>query len=86
MITFDDARRTVAQRWPDYTVAPYGYEVDAGWIVLLLPATAGGRLPLVAKSDGSVRWINSFAPEYDQNQPVGDWPLVNQVVTMEPSG
>lgn len=72
--TFEQARRSVAFRWPDYDVAPYGYEGDSDWLLILLPETAGGRIPAVSKSTGTVRWINENADEYTQERPVGSFP------------
>ena len=70
MITFVDARQRVANRWPDYEIAQRGYETDAHWILLLLPETVGGRIPIVAKRGGAIRWINEDADEYSQERPV----------------
>lgn len=70
MITFADARQRVASRWPDYEIAQRGYETDAYWILLLLPETAGGRIPIVAKRGGAVRWINENSDEYSQERPI----------------
>lgn len=72
-MTFDEAVAVVKADWPDYELAPYGYETDADYLVLLLPLTAGGRIAAVAKSNGEVRWINENADEYIQDRPVGDW-------------
>jgi hypothetical protein len=74
MITFDDARDIVAAEWRDYVIAPYGYETDTYWILLLLPETAGGRIPLVSKSTGKITWINEDDDRYTQQRPVGQPP------------
>lgn len=70
-MTFDEARAAVKSEWPDYDLAPYGYETDAEWLVLLLPETAGGRIAAVSKGSGTIRWINENAPDYSQERPVG---------------
>lgn len=70
--TFDDARQILAQAWPDYDIAAYGYETDENWILLLLPERAGGRVPLVDKQTGTIRWVSAFSDEYSQERPVGD--------------
>jgi len=74
MITFEQARQTVQRRWPDYKIAPYGYEGHTDWFLVLSPETVGGRIPAVSKSTGAVRWINENADEYDQNALVGKPP------------
>ena len=74
MTTFAQARHAVAARWPDYKVASYGYETATAWLLILLPETAGGRIPVVSKKTGAVRWINENADEYTQENPVGDHP------------
>lgn len=71
MVTFEEARRAVSAEWPDYDIAPYGYETDDSWLVLLLPETTGGRVAAVSKAEGSVRWINETAAEYTEQRPVG---------------
>jgi len=71
MLTFAEARRVVGARWPDYSVAPYGYETDTDWLLLLLPETAGGRIAAVSKATGVIRWINETSGEYTQERPVG---------------
>ena len=70
MLTFDDAKQRVKTAWPNYVIAPEGYDVGSGWIVLLLPETAGGRIPLVSKDSGEIKWISSYSPEYRQDRPV----------------
>ena len=70
MITFAEARQRAATRWPDYEIARRGYETDTSWILLLLPETAGGRIPLVSKRTGTIRWINEDSDEYAQQHPV----------------
>lgn len=72
MITFDEARQAVRSAWPDYDVAPYGYESDDGWFVLLLPETVGARIAAVSKTTGTVRWISENAAEYTEERPAGD--------------
>lgn len=74
MVIFEQARESVQGGWPDYDVAPYGYEGDADWLVFLLPETSGGRVAAVSKTAGTVRWINENADEYVEDRPVGDWP------------
>ena len=76
METFEQAQQAVQTAWPDYDVAPYGYDGDDDWLVLLLPETAGGRVAAVSKDDGAIRWINENAGEYNQELPVGEWPEV----------
>ncbi len=71
MVTFEQAREAVQASWPDYNVAPYGYETDVDWLVLLLPETIGGRIAAVSKATGTIRWINENADEYTQDRPVG---------------
>jgi len=71
MLTFAEARRVVEARWPDYSVAPYGYETETDWLLLLLPETAGGRIAAVSKATGVIRWINETSGEYTQERPVG---------------
>jgi hypothetical protein len=73
MNSFEHAREVVQAAWPDYDIAPYGYEGDLDWFVLLLPMTAGGRVAAVSKFSGAIRWINENAPEYNQDLRVGDW-------------
>jgi hypothetical protein len=73
MVTFEQARQSVEQAWPDYVVAPYGYEGDDDWFVLLLPTALGARIAAVSKATGTLRWINENADEYFEDQPVGDW-------------
>jgi len=75
MLTFAEARRVVAAGWPDYSVAPYGYETDTDWLLLLLPETAGGRIAAVSKATGVIRWINETSGEYTQERPVGSHPV-----------
>lgn len=72
MITFAEARQAVQSAWPDYDIAPYGYEGDGGWFVLLLPETLGARIAAVSKTTGAIRWINEIADEYTEERPVGD--------------
>jgi hypothetical protein len=74
MLTFDEARRSVAASWPDYRVAPYGYETPTEWLLILLPETAGGRIPVVSKANGTIRWINENSDAYTQRHPVGKFP------------
>ena len=73
-VTFDEARAVVKAGWPDYRIATYGYETPADWLLLLLPETAGGRIPAVAKATGAIRWINENSDDYSQQQPVGEFP------------
>lgn len=73
-VTFDEARAAVKAAWPDYRTAAYGYETPADWLLLLLPETAGGRVPAVAKDTGTVRWINENSDDYSQQSPVGVFP------------
>ena len=75
MLTFAEARRVVAAGWPDYSVAPYGYETETDWLLVLLPETAGGRIPVVSKAAGAIRWINENSDEYTQERPVGSHPV-----------
>jgi hypothetical protein len=72
-VTFDEARRRVQADWPDYDPAPFGFESDADWFVLLLPETIGGRIAAVSKESGDIRWINENADEYVEDRTVGDW-------------
>lgn len=72
MITFDGARQAVQSAWPDYDIAPYGYESDNDWFVLLLPETLGGRIAAVSKLTGAIRWTNENAAEYTEERLVGD--------------
>lgn len=74
-VTFEQARQKVSEAWPDYRIAPYGYESETEFFLLLLPERAGGRIPAVLKSSGRIRWINENADEYTQESPVGAWPL-----------
>lgn len=74
MTTFDEARQAVRVAWPDYDVAPYGYEGATDWFVLLLPETMGGRIAAVSKVTGTIKWINENADEFTQERPVGSWP------------
>lgn len=74
MVTFEEARQAVSAAWPDYDIAPYGYETNDSWLVLLLPETTGGRVAAVSKSEGSIRWINENDDEYTQQRPVGSRP------------
>lgn len=71
MVSFDDARRIVADAWPDYTIADYGYSGDDHWLLVLLPETIGGRIPAVNKASGDVTWINENAAIYSRERPVG---------------
>jgi len=71
MITFEDARQVVAADWPDYDPAPWGFEGDEDWFVLLLPETTGGRIAAVDKESGELNWINENADEYTQERPAG---------------
>jgi len=71
MITFEDARQVVAADWPDYDLAPWGFEGDEDWFVLLLPETVGGRIAAVDKQSGELNWINENADEYTQERPAG---------------
>ncbi len=73
MYTFDQARQLVQKRWPEYQVAARGYDGGDDWILLLLPETIGGRIPLVSKATGALSWINENSDRYDQSRPVGDW-------------
>lgn len=73
-VTFDEARAAVKAGWPDYRVAAYGYETGKDWLLLLLPETAGGRVPAVSKDTGAVRWINENSDDYSQQSPVGEFP------------
>lgn len=73
-VTFDQARQSVEARWPDYDIAPYGYETDTHWLLIPTPVTVGGRLPAVTKASGSVTWINENSDLYSQERRVGDWP------------
>jgi hypothetical protein len=75
MLAFAEARRIVGARWPDYSVAPYGYETETNWLLVLLPETAGGRIPAVSKVTGAIRWINENSDEYTQERPVGSHPV-----------
>lgn len=75
-VSFDDARSAVASAWPDYRVAPYGYETDTAWLMILLPETSGGRIPVVSKRTGAIAWINENADEYTQERPVGRHPVM----------
>jgi len=70
-VTFEQARRTVLDQWPDYAVADYGYEDDEYWFLVLLPVTAGGRIPAVVKATGEITWINENAEIYTEERPVG---------------
>lgn len=70
-VTFDEARRAVRDQWPDYRLATYGYEGDDHWLLILLPETAGGRVPAVSKETGDIIWINENAAIYTQERPVG---------------
>lgn len=74
MVTFEQAREKVKGRFPDYSVADYGYEGDDHWFLILLPERMGGRIPAVAKADGAVTWINENAAIYTQERPVGEVP------------
>lgn len=67
--TFDQARREVERR--DYDVAPYGYETDDEWLLVLLPERVGARVPAVSKRTGQLRWIHTHSPEYTEQRPVG---------------
>lgn len=69
-IGFSQARQAVRSQWPDYDLAPNGYEDDAEWFVLLLPERAGGRIAAVSKTTGAIRWINENAAEFNQERPV----------------
>lgn len=73
-MTFEQARAKVASQWPDYKIAPYGYETATDWLLILLPETTGGRIPAVAKASGTIRWINENSAEYSQRHPVGEFP------------
>lgn len=64
----------VQDAWPDYEIAPYGYETDADYLLLLMPERAGGRIPAVSKATGHIRWINENDDAYSQDQLVGDVP------------
>lgn len=72
MVTFDQAKATVAEQWPNYELAPYGYEDDEYWFLILLPFTAGGRIPAVSKATGEITWINENADIYTQERLVGE--------------
>lgn len=74
MLSFEQARQLVARAWPDYRIAPYGFETAADWLLILLPETAGGRIPAVSKTSGTIRWINENSDAYDQQRPVGKFP------------
>jgi len=74
VVTFDEARQTVAAGWPDYRIAPYGFETGKDWLLILLPETAGGRIPAVSKATGAVTWINENSDRYRPDRPVGVWP------------
>lgn len=71
MLSFEEARQVVEGRWPDYEVAPFGYEGDSDWLLILLPETAGGRVPAVSKTTGAVKWIGAYSDEYTQERPAG---------------
>lgn len=73
-VSFDQARASVAAHWPDYKIAPYGFETTVDWLLILLPETAGGRIPAVSKASGAIRWINENSDAYDQQRPVGQFP------------
>lgn len=73
-VTFEEARRVVEGQWPDYRIAPYGFETAVDWLLILLPETAGGRIPAVSKATGAIRWINENSDAYDQRRPVGQFP------------
>ncbi len=72
MVTFEQARQTVGDKWPDYRIAEYGFEGDDDWFLILLPQTIGGRIPAVSKSSGTITWINENALSYTQEFPVGE--------------
>jgi len=71
-VTFEQARQAVAASWPDYDLAPYGFEGANAWFVLLLPETMGGRIAAVSKDVGDVNWINENADEYTEENLVGE--------------
>lgn len=71
MISFNEARRAVLSKWPDYKIAGHGYETDAHWLLVLLPETMGGRVPAVDKATGSISWINENSEMYAQDRLVG---------------
>lgn len=71
MVTFEQARRSVETTWPDYDIAPYGYETDSHWLLIPLPERAGGRVPAVSKSTGVTTWIDALSDGYRQDRPVG---------------
>lgn len=77
MIAFEEAVTVVSQQWPDYDIAPYGYETNADWLLLPRPVTTGGRVAAVNKDNGAVRWINETSDAYDQSRPVGAHPSRN---------
>lgn len=74
MLSFEEARQVVEHHWPDYEVAPFGYEGGSDWFLILLPETAGGRVPAVSKATGAVKWTNAYSDEYSQGCPVGKRP------------
>lgn len=71
MITFQQAREIVKERWPGYVVAGFGFETDDEWFLTLLPERTGGRVPAVNKESGALRWIEAYGDEYNKNRPVG---------------
>lgn len=73
-VSFDQARASVAKAWPEYRIAPYGFETNTDWLLILLPETAGGRIPAVSKTTGTIRWINENSDGYSQQRPVGKFP------------
>lgn len=74
MVTFEQARLVVEQQWPDYVVATYGFETDSDWLLVLLPETSGGRVPVVAKRTGVLRWTSTYANDYSEERPIGSLP------------
>ncbi len=72
MVTFEQARQTVLGKWPDYDIAPFGYEGEADWFVLLAPLTVGGRIAAIDKTTGKITWINENSDIYTQEFPVGE--------------
>lgn len=73
-LTFEQARQAVASAWPDYVTAPYGYETDRSWLLVLLPERAGGRIPAVDKKTGVVKFIHAYSSEYTEERPHGPVP------------
>jgi len=71
-VTFEQARQMVIDEWPDYTVAPTGYQDDEVWFVLLLPETAGGRIAVVDKTSGGLSWTNENDRRFTTQRPVGE--------------